>query len=327
MQAFELLTARKTDDALALIAQHEGAAFIAGGTTIVDLMKCGVTLPPVLIDINGLPLGQIDANDERIRIGALVRNSDAAYNKNVAHRLPMLSKAFLSGASGQLRNMATAGGNLLQRTRCPYFRDPASRCSKREPGTGCDAFEGVHRGHAILGTSDHCIATHPSDAAVALIALDAVVELSDPGGTRRVPIEEFYIVPGATPSIENVLLKGELITAVEIPLGPAQRNATYLKVRDRASYEFALVSVAAGLEFDGATITHARLALGGVGTIPWRVRGAEQVLAGKKAGARAFGEAAEAALEGAIPQRDNAFKVELAKRAVVRALETVVRER
>lgn len=327
MQAFELLTAHKTDEALKLLADNEGAAFIAGGTNVVDLMKCGVALPPVLVDINGLPLGQIDATDQRIRIGALVRNSDAAYHPAVARQLPMLSMAFLSGASGQIRNMATVGGNLLQRTRCTYFRDPASLCNKHEPASGCDAFEGVHRGHAILGTSETCMATHPSDAAVALIALDAVVELSAPGGSRRVPIEEFYLVPGATPARENVMLKGELITAVEIPLGAAQRHATYLKVRDRASYEFALVSVAAGLEFGGTTIASARLALGGVGTIPWRVRGAEAVLAGKEPGDAVFQEAAAAALEGALPRRDNAFKVELAKRAVVRALNTVVRGR
>lgn len=327
MQTFELLSAHKTVDALRLMAQHEGAVFIAGGTTVIDLMKCGVTVPPVLIDITRLPLAAIEVDEARIRIGALASNSAVACDKDVAHRLPMLSKAFSSGASGQLRNMATVGGNLLQRTRCPYFRDPVSRCNKRRPGTGCDAFEGVHRGHAILGTSDRCIATHPSDAAVALIALDAVVEVSSPGGTRRIPVEEFYLVPNDTPALENVLLPGELITAVEIPLGPAQRNATYLKVRDRASYEFALVSVAAGLEFDGDTIARARLALGGVATIPWRVRAAEDVLAGETAGTNAFRAAADAAVEGAIPRRDNAFKVELAKRAVVRALETVVRER
>jgi xanthine dehydrogenase YagS FAD-binding subunit len=327
VQAFELLSAERTADALRLMAQHEGATVIAGGTTVIDLMKCGVTVPRVLIDITRLPLAAIEVDEKRIRIGALVSNSAVAFDKDVAHRLPMLSKAFSSGASGQLRNMATVGGNLLQRTRCPYFRDPASQCNKRNPGAGCDAFEGVHRGHAILGTSEQCIATHPSDAAVALIALDAIVEVSSPGGMRRIPVEEFYLVPNHTPALENVMLPGELITALEIPAGPAQRNATYLKVRDRSSYEFALVSVAAGLEFDGDTIVRARLALGGVGTIPWRVRAAEEALAGKKAGADAFRAAAAAAVEGAIPRRDNAFKVELAKRAVVRALETVVRER
>lgn len=327
MQPFELLTAHGTDEALALIAQHEGAAFIAGGTTVVDLMKCGVTVPPVLIDINALPLGKIDANGERIRIGALVRNSDAAYDREIARRLPMLAQAFLAGASGQLRNMATAGGNVLQRTRCPYFRDPLGSCNKRDPGSGCDAFEGPHRGHAVLGTSEACFATHPSDAAVALIALDTIVETEGPLGVRRIPLEEFYVVPGATPQIENVLDPGELIVALEIPLGAAQRHATYLKVRDRASYEFALVSVAAGLEFDGETISSARIALGGVGTIPWRSRSAEALLAGKTPGEAPFRAAAEAALAGAIPRRDNAFKIELAKRAVVRALERVVRGR
>jgi xanthine dehydrogenase YagS FAD-binding subunit len=327
VQAFELLRPSDTGEALRMISEHDGAAFIAGGTTLVDLMKCGIAIPAVLVDIHALPLAQIDADDRRIRIGALARNSDVAYDRDVVRRIPMLSKAFLAGASAQLRNMATVGGNLLQRTRCPYFRDPASACNKHRTGDGCDAFEGVHRMHAVLGTSDHCIATHPSDAAVALIALDAIVEIEGPAGTRRVPLEEFYTVPGATPSIENVLVPGELIVAVEIPIAPAQERSTYLKVRDRASYEFALVSVAAGIEFDGEKIASARLALGGVATIPWRVRGAEAALAGKRAGDAAFAEAAEAALEGALPRRDNAFKIELAKRAVVRALRTVVRER
>jgi xanthine dehydrogenase YagS FAD-binding subunit len=327
VQAFDLLAPRSTREALRLMGEHERAVVIAGGTNVVDLMKCGVVQPPVLIDINALPFRAIDVNDRRIRIGALVSNSDIAYDATVAQRLPMLSEALLAGASGQLRNMATLGGNLLQRTRCPYFRDPAARCNKREPKTGCDALEGVHRSHAILGTSEHCIATHASDAAVALIALDAVVETVGPAGTRRIPLEEFYLVPAETPNLENVLLKDELITAVEIRWDQAQRRSTYLKVRDRASYEFALVSVAAGLEFEGETISRARLALGGVATIPWRVRKAEAILTGKRASAQTFTEAALAALEGAVPRRDNAFKVELAKRAVVRALETVVRGR
>jgi xanthine dehydrogenase YagS FAD-binding subunit len=327
VQAFELLTPSKTDEALRMLSEHEGASLIAGGTNILDLMKCGVAVPPVLIDINALPLGRIEAGERKIRIGALARNSDVAYDRTVTRRLPMLAKAFLAGASPQLRNMASVGGNLLQRTRCPYFRDPSSVCNKRETGAGCDALDGVHRMHAILGTSDACIATHASDAAVALVALDAIVEIEGPAGKRRIPLEQFYVVPGRTPAIENVLVPGELIVAVEIPIAAAQERSTYLKVRDRASYEFALVSVAAGLEFDGETIAGARLALGGVATVPWRVRRAEAALDGKRPTDAAFREAAEAALEGALPRRDNAFKVELAKRAIVRALQTVVRER
>lgn len=325
MQAFELLTARRTEEAVRLCVSHPGAAFIAGGTTVVDLMKCGVAQPPVLIDISALPLTEIEHDQTRVRIGALARNSDVAYDAAAASRLPMLAQAFLAGASGQLRNMATVGGNILQRTRCPYFRDVASRCNKRAVGSGCDALEGVHRGHAILGTSESCIATHPSDAAVALIALDAVLELEGPAGVRRIPLEEFYCVPGSTPTIENELLEHELIVAVEIPFAPAQRRSSYLKVRDRASYEFALVSVAAGLELEGDRITAARLALGGVGTIPWRARGAETVLTGERAGEALFREAAGVALEGALPRRDNAFKVELAVNAIVHALTGLVR--
>ncbi len=287
-------------------------------------MKCGVTSPSTLVDITRLPLDSIEANSKRIRIGALVRNSDVAHHPAVVENFPMLSQAFLAGASPQLRNMATVGGNILQRTRCPYFRDPASACNKRHAGDGCDAFEGIHRMHAILGTSDACIATHPSDAAVALVALDAIVEIQSSSGTRRVSLEEFYVLPGETPAVENDLKPDELIVAIEIPLGSAHHHSTYLKVRDRASYEFALVSVAAGLEFDGDRIGSARIALGGVGTIPWRARGAEEVLVGTS-GDSAYEKAAEIALKHAVPRRDNAFKIELAKRAIVRALEMVRR--
>lgn len=327
MQAFDLLAPRSVDEAFRLISERKDSAFIAGGTTLVDLMKCHVLTPQTLIDINALPLGSIEANDRLIRIGALARNSDVAYDPNLTRQFPMLAQAFLAGASPQLRNMATVGGNLLQRTRCPYFRDPAAACNKRRSGDGCDAFEGFHRMHAILGTSEACIATHASDAAIALVALDAVVEIQGPAQTRRIPLQQFYLAPGSTPSVENVLAVDELIVAVEIPIAPAQRNSFYLKVRDRASYEFALVSVAAGLEFDGEKIAAARLALGGVATMPWRVRDAEAMLAGKSPGDGVFREAARIALEGAVPRRDNAFKIELAKRAILRALQTVVRER
>jgi xanthine dehydrogenase YagS FAD-binding subunit len=320
VQAFELLRAADVPEALALVGRRDGAAFIAGGTTVLDLMKCGVAAPAALIDISRLPLARIERNERRIRIGALVRNAEAAHDPHVTRELPVLSQAFLAGASPQLRNMATVGGNLLQRTRCPYFRDPGSACNKRRGGSGCDALEGTHRMHAILGTSEACIATHPSDAAVALVALDAVVEIEGPSGSRRVPLEEFYALPGETPWIENVLAPNELITAVEIPLGPARRSSTYLKVRDRASYEFALVSVAAGLDVEDGRVVAARLALGGVGTVPWRARGAEREVVGRAPDETAFRAAARVALAGALPRRDNAFKVTLAQNAIVRAL-------
>jgi xanthine dehydrogenase YagS FAD-binding subunit len=323
VQQFELLRPGSTGEALRMLAEEKDARCIAGGTTIIDLMKCGVVAPRTLIDITALPLATIDANESRVRIGALVRNSDVAHHEAVASRLPMLAQAFLAGASPQLRNMATVGGNLLQRTRCTYFRDPSAACNKRRDGDGCDAFEGYHRMHAILGTSDACIATHASDAAVALVALDAIVEVEGRSGTRHVTLEEFYRTPGSTPWIENALEPGELIVAVEIPFGRAQRNSAYLKVRDRASYEFALVSVAAGLEIEGGKIAAARLALGGVATIPWRARDAEIALTGNPPSAATLAEAAESALDGAVPRRDNAFKIELARRAIVRALETV----
>lgn len=325
MQAFELLQPADTDEALQLIAKNKDAAFIAGGTTILDIMKCGIVAPRILIDINALPLAIMDADDERIRIGAMMKNSDVAYDADIERRMPMLSKAFLAGASPQLRNMASVGGNVLQRTRCTYFRDPAAACNRRSRGAGCDALDGFHRMHAVLGTSDACIATHASDAAVALVALDAIVEIQGPAGTRRIPLEKFYATPGDTPWVENALAPGELIVAVEIAYGAAQRHSTYLKARDRASYEFALASAAAGLEFDGDRISAARLALGGVATIPWRAREAESALVGRSPNEDVFRQAAEIALAGAVPRRDNAFKIELAKRTIVRALQAVER--
>jgi len=324
VQAFELLQPADTREAIELSARTKGAAFIAGGTNVVDLMKCGVASPSTLIDITRLPLAAIDVEPDRLRIGALVLNSAVAHHPVVVEQFPMLAEAFLAGASPQLRNMATIGGNVLQRTRCPYFRDPAAACNKRHPGDGCDALEGLHRMHAILGTSDACIATHASDAAVALVALDAILEIQGPSSARRVSLEEFYSFPGDTPNVENDLRPGELIVAIEIPRGRAHKHSTYLKVRDRASYEFALVSVAAGLDFDGDRIGDARIALGGVGTIPWRVRAAEDALLDSE-GDSAYERAAQIALEHAVPRRDNGFKIELAKRAIVRALETVRR--
>src|SRR6185503_18327720 len=248
------------------------------------------------------------------------RNSDLAHHPLVRERLPMLSQALLAGASGQLRNMATTGGNLLQRTRCYYFRDAASPCNKREPGAGCAALHGFNRIHAILGGSEHCIATHPSDMAVPLAALDAVVRVRGPKGERAIPIAEFYVLPGDRPERETTLARGELITAVDIPATPFATRSVYIKVRDRASYAFALASAAVALELDGKTIRDARIALGGVGTVPWRSREAEQALRGQKAGGETYMRAAVAALEGAAPHEHNAFKIELARRTLARAL-------
>jgi xanthine dehydrogenase YagS FAD-binding subunit len=247
--------------------------------------------------------------------------SDVAWDARVRERYPVVSQALLQGASGQLRNMATIGGNVLQRTRCPYFRDTAMPCNKREPGTGCSALRGVNRGHAILGTSEHCIATHPSDLAVALAALDAVVRVRGRAGERAIPFGEFHLLPDAHPEREHVLRPGELITAIDLPALPFARRSLYLKVRDRASYAFALASAAVALDVAGGTVRDARIALGGVATKPWRATGAERALVGRAASRATFRAAAEAALAGAVPRKDNAFKIELAKRTLVRALE------
>ena len=297
--------------------------FLAGGTNLIDLMKQGVEEPEQLVDVNRLPLAEIAvAPDGDVTIGALARNSDVAAHPLIRGRYPALAEALLSGASPQLRNMATVGGNLLQRTRCPYFTDLAfAECNKRRPGSGCAARHGYTRMHAILGASDACIATHPSDMAVALAALDAVVEVTGPDGDRSIAIGDFHRLPGDTPHVETELRAGELIVAVRLPASPFARRSHYLKVRDRAAYAFALVSVAAALGLDGSgTIRAARLVLGGVAHKPWRVPAAEQVLIGRRADPVAYAEAADILLEGAEPLRDNAFKVELARRSVVRAL-------
>ena len=295
--------------------------FIAGGTTLVDLMKLGVEQPPALVDITALPLDQIETLPHGgLRIGAMVRNSDLAYHAEVQKNYAVLSEALLSGASPQLRNMATTGGNLMQRTRCPYFRDLTSGpCNKRNPGTGCSAIEGHHRMMAVLGTSEHCIATHPSDMCVAMTALEAVIHVEGDKGKREIAIGEFYKLPGETPHIENVLEPGELITHVELPPAPGTMQV-YLKLRDRASYEFALASAAVVAKVEGGHIRSVRVAMGGVGTRPWRSHEAEAALTGKTANSAAFRAAAEAALKGAKTHPENAFKVELAKRCVVRAL-------
>lgn len=321
MRPFEFLNAESEERAVALLSAHPGARLLAGGTTLVDLMKHFVETPTRVIDINRLPLADVrELPDGGIRVGAMVRNSDLAHHPLVRSRYPVLSQALLSGASPQLRNMATTGGNLLQRPRCYYFRDTASACNKREPGAGCSALQGENRIHAVLGTSDHCIATHPSDMAVALTALDAVVNVHGPKGERAVPIAAFYHTPHDDPTTETTLVHGELITSVDLPRLPFATRSLYIKVRDRASFAFALASAAVALDLDGDVIREARLALGGVATVPWRARGAEDALRGKRAGAEAFAAAATAALTGAVPREHNAFKIELAKRTIMRAL-------
>ncbi len=298
--------------------------FIAGGTTLIDLMKLDVERPRQVVDINALPLSTVTRNgDGSLRIGALVRNSDLAHQPDVLAAYPVLSQALLSGATGQLRNMATTSGNLLQRTRCTYFRDTAfAECNKRNPGSGCAAIDGNNRINAVLGTSEHCIATHPSDMAVAMAALDARIHVVGVKGERDIPIAEFYKLPGTTPNIENALEPGDLVTYVTLPAPVAGARSHYLKLRDRASYEFALASAAVVVEMDGNRIRKARIALGGVGTKPWRAEEAEHMLVGKPAQESHFHAAAEAAVRGAKPYRENGFKIELAKRCVVRALST-----
>jgi len=307
----------------ALLAQPD-AHVIAGGTTLLDLMKAGVEHPAVVIDINALPLGAIEVTPDRVRIGALARNSDVADDATIAREFPVLAQALAAGASGQLRNMATVGGNLLQRTRCTYFRDNVSRCNKREPGSGCDARGGIHRMHAVLGTSDACIATHASDMCVALAAVNARIVVMRAGGEARVSMDEFYRLPEDTPERETALEHGDVIVAVELEPAPLYRRSQYLKLRDRASYEFALVSAGACLDFaDDGTIARASLALGGVATVPWRASDAEQMLEGATPSHELFRHAADAAFTGARTLPQNAFKVELAKRAIVRVLSTL----
>jgi xanthine dehydrogenase YagS FAD-binding subunit len=291
-------------------------------------MKLNVERPTVVVDINALPLDQVEASsDGGLKIGAMVRNSDLANHEAVRQHYPVLSQALLSGASPQLRNMATTGGNLLQRTRCYYFRDTAyTACNKRDPGSGCAAIDGYNRIHAILGTSEHCIATHPSDMAVAMMALEATVHMQGPKGERQIPIDDFYLVPGNTPQRETVIEPGELITYVTLPPLARGTRSYYLKLRDRASYEFALSSAAVVVQVEGGRIRRARVALGGVATKPWRSREAERALEGHPADAASFKAAADAALQGAKPLHDNAFKVELAKRCLTRALRVVTTE-
>ena len=298
-----------------------GVKFVAGGTNLVDLMKYNVERPARLVDITHVPMRQIaNAPDGGLRIGALVTNAEAAYDERIVARYPMLANAILSGASPQLRNAATTGGNLMQRTRCYYFYDVATPCNKREPGSGCPAIGGVNRIHAILGTSEHCIATHPSDMCVAMAALEARINVTGSGGHRTILIADFHRLPGKHPEIDTTLKGDELIVSVDLPDEDFSKNFTYLKLRDRASYAFALVSVAAGLKLEDGKIASARVALGGVAAKPWRNVEAERALAGQAPGHDAFAAFADAVLADAKPQSQNAFKIPLAKRAIVRAL-------
>jgi xanthine dehydrogenase YagS FAD-binding subunit len=322
MNPFEYIRADHPETAIDALTHSSGAKFLAGGTNLIDLMKDGVERPTRLVDINRLPLKGIEElPGGGLRLGALARNSDTANHQLVRQNYPLLSQAILSGASPQLRNMATNGGNLLQRTRCYYFMDVGfSRCNKRVPGSGCGAIGGVNRVHAILGASDQCVATHPSDMCVALAALEAVIHVRGPKGDRSIPIAEFHRLPGNTPHVDTNLRPEELVLSINLPLSPFARHSHYLKLRDRASYEFALVSVAAAIDLDGAEIRGVRIALGGVAHKPWRADEAEKALLGKKPTREVFQSAADRGLQGAKPLRDNAFKVEMAKRAIVRAL-------
>jgi xanthine dehydrogenase YagS FAD-binding subunit len=328
MELFELVKAQTVPDAVKAQARSSTAQngadvrFIAGGTNLIDYMKLNVERPRQLVDINGLPLDKIEKTAEGgLKLGALARNADVAHDPTVKTQYAVLSQALLAGASPQLRNMATTGGNLLQKTRCVYYRDTAASCNKREPGSGCSAIGGYNRMLAILGTSEHCIASNPSDQNVALMALDAVVHIEGVKGQRTIPITEFYLVPGSTPQRETVLEPGDLVTHVTLPKLPPGTKCVYLKLRDRASYEFALASAAIVMKQDASgRIDFIRVAMGGVGTKPWRSLEAEKALLGKPATPSNFRAAAESALHGAMPQSQNAFKVELAKRCLVHAM-------
>jgi xanthine dehydrogenase YagS FAD-binding subunit len=319
MRPFSIEKAGSEQDAIR--AAITGGRYIAGGTTLIDLMREEVERPERLIDINALPMASIRADGKDLVIGALARMADVAAHPVVKRLQPLIAEALIEGASPQLRNMASIGGNLLQRVRCPYFRMLDAPCNKREPGSGCSAIEGLNSGHAILGTSDHCVATHPSDLAVALVALDATLRVRGQNGDRTFPVEDLYRLPGDTPLLEHTLEPGELIVEVRVPYGNYSRRARYLKVRDRASYEFALVSTAAALDIDNGVIRAARLAAGGVGTRPWRLRACENALIGKPPNRRVFEIAARLSLDGARPLSGNRYKLDLLPRTLVRALE------
>jgi xanthine dehydrogenase YagS FAD-binding subunit len=321
MRPFAYVRAQDAAGAVAAVAERPGTMYLAGGTNLVDLMKLGVETPDRLVDVSRLPLDTIEElPGGELRVGAAVRNSDLAASAAVRERWPLLALALLSGASGQLRNLATVGGNLLQRTRCPYFQDVSKPCNKRRPGSGCPAREGDHRNLAILGHSDACVATHPSDMAVAMAAIGAEVHVSGPGGERAVPLPGLHRLPGDAPQRDTVLEPGELITAVTLPPLPAGARSTYRKVRERASYSFAVVAVAGIVEVEDGTVRDCRIALGGVAHAPWRAARAEEALRGAPATPESFARAADAELALAEPLRDNAFKVPLARNVLVATL-------
>lgn len=320
MNQFQYVRPSKQKAAIDTVNKDQTAMFIAGGTNLIDLMKRGIMNPEKLVDINRLPLAKIEKQNGGVRIGALALNGAVAEDKLILEKHPLLSQALNAGASAQLRNMATVGGNMMQRTRCHYFYDTALPCNKREPGSGCGALEGFNRMHAIFGFSDKCIAVHPSDMSVALTALDATVMVSGPKGDRRIPFADFHRLPGDTPQIDTNLQKGELITAVEVPDSPFTKNVHYLKVRERASYAFALVSVAAALHLENNTIKDARLAMGGVAHKPWRLAEAEKSLIGKPATEESFRQAATIAMQGAKAFEHNQYKLKLGPNAIVQAL-------
>ena len=321
---FDYVKVSSLKSAIEALNRDATSQFIAGGTNLVDLMKRGVTAPQKLIDINNLPLKNIEEENGIIRIGALALNSEVAEDELIMTKLPLLSMALKAGASPQLRNMATTGGNMMQRTRCPYFYDTTMPCNKRQPGTGCGALKGYNRMHAIFGTTNNCIAVHPSDMCVALIALDAKVVISNKMGDRRIHFRDFHRLPGDTPHLDNYLMKGELITSVEIPVNDGlAKNSLYIKVRDRASYAFALVSVAAALDMDGNIIKDVRLAMGGVAHKPWRLTTAENFLKGKSASEANFKQAAAIAMKDAKGYGQNNFKLKMAPNTIVETLKTV----
>jgi len=320
---FPFTFTKAADESAALAAGRSGARYIAGGTTLVDLMRVTVERPGAVVDINALPYRGVDLDGRTLRIGSLVRMADLAADQRVRRQFPVISEALELSASAQLRNMASIGGNLMQRPRCLYFRDVSANCNRRTPGSGCAAAAGLNRNHAILGTSDQCVATHPSDLAVALVALDAVLVTRDSGGDRRIHVADFFRLPGSTPDQEHDLRPGELIVAVEVPTGPSTARSGYLKVRDRQSYEFAVTSAAVALDVTGGIVRDARVAVGGVATVPWRLPAVERVLVGRPVSPGLWRKAAAHAADGAKPLSDNGFKVELVRRVVERQLATV----
>ena len=316
MRAFDYASPATVAEAVRLVGERPGAGFIAGGTDLLNLMKDGARAHDRIVDINALPLGDVVQTNGVIRIGALARMADVATHPAVRRALPVVSQALLASASPQVRNMAAISGNLLQRTRCGYFRDAGSPCNKRVPGSGCPAIDGQNRGHAVLGGSDHCIAVHPSDFAVALLAVDAVVLTRGPSGSRRIPIGDFHLTPGSTPDRENVLAHGELIVAVEVPATPMAAKSAYLKLRDRTTFEFAVVAVAAALDLRGPVVRDLRLTFGGIATKPWRSPEAEAALRGKTITDATLAAAGQALVSGAVARQQNAFKVDLVQRAL-----------